>query len=51
MQNTIIASWLRHKTSVEILQYTLQSQFKTCFLRPKTIQSLRQENSGVVKLV
>ena len=28
----------------------LRSQFKTCLLRRKIIQSLRQENSDVVKL-
>ena len=43
LQNTIIVSLLRHKNSVEILQFTLPSQFKTCMLRHKVQQSLRQK--------
>ena len=46
----MLVSWLRHKASVEILQYTLRSQFKASLLRRKIIQSLPQENSGMVKV-
>ena len=49
LRNTIIVRLLRHKTSVETLQFKLRSQFKTCLLRPKIRANLRQKNSGVVK--
>ena len=46
LQNIIIVSWLRHKTFVEILQYTSRSQFKTRLLRHKIIQSLGKLRCG-----
>ena len=51
LQNTIIVSLLHHKDSVQIMQCTLRSQFKTCLLRHKIIQSLGKKNTGVVKPV